>query len=110
MPDAFSYRAKDHSAAHTTDYLFSQLLPYLGNKRKLLGLIALAIRQTSVTSGVFADFFAGSGVVARFAKQSGFCVLANDWEPYARAINSCYISSNTPPQFTALGGDRKSVV
>jgi len=104
MPDAFSYRAKDHSAAHTTDYLFSQLLPYLGNKRKLLGLIALAIRQTSVTSGVFADFFAGSGVVARFAKQSGFCVLANDWEPYAWIINHAAIQCNVMPDFAELGG------
>ncbi len=101
---SFAYSSKEHSAAYTTDYVFNQLIPYLGNKRKLLWLIEQAIRQTGVQQGVFVDFFAGSSVVSRFAKKSGFRVLANDWEPYAKVINHAYVASNTMPIFAALGG------
>lgn len=98
------YRAREHAAARTTDYVFSQLIPYLGNKRKLLPLIGQAVTQTGVTGGLFVDFFAGSGVVARFAKQSGFQVVANDWEPYAHVLNHAAVACNMMPQFAALGG------
>lgn len=104
VPLATRYRAREHAAAHTTDYVFSQLIPYLGNKRKLLPLIEQAIAQTGVTGGLFVDFFAGSGVVARFAKRAGFRVFANDWEPYAQVINQAAIGCNTVPAFAALGG------
>lgn len=103
-PPNARYRARDHAAAHTTDYLFSQLIPYLGNKRKLLPLIGEAVAQTGVTKGLFVDFFAGSGVVSRFAKQAGFQVIANDWEPYAKVIAQAYIGCNAMPSFAALGG------
>lgn len=98
------YRAKEHAAAFTTDYTFNQLIPYLGNKRKLLGLIEQAIEKTGVHADLFVDFFAGSGVVARFAKQRGFCVLANDWEPYAHILNHAFIACNVLPDFGAVGG------
>lgn len=99
-----AYSSKDHSAAYTTNYVFNQLIPYLGNKRKLLGLIEQAIRETGLKQGLFVDFFAGSSVVSRFAKKSGFCAFANDWEPYAKMINHAYVASNTMPNFEALGG------
>ena len=80
------YGGKRHSAAHTSEYLFNQLIPYIGNKRKLLGLIQKAVRRTSHRQGMFVDFFAGSGVVARWAKLLGYRVIANDWEPYAEHL------------------------
>ena len=98
------YRARLHAATHTADYVFSQLIPYLGNKRKLLSLIGQAVEQTGVTGGLFVDFFAGSGVVARFLKRSGFQVLANDWEPYASVLGHAAIACNAMPEFAALGG------
>ena len=101
------YHARLHAAARTTDYVFSQLIPYLGNKRKLLPLIGQAIAQTGETGamgGLFVDFFAGSGVVARSVKRAGFRVLANDWEPYAHALNRAAIACNALPTFAALGG------
>ncbi|MGD0498734.1 MAG: DNA adenine methylase [Bryobacteraceae bacterium] len=99
------YASKHHAAVRTTDFVFNQLIPYIGNKRKLLGLIldALSVTERS-PDAVFLDIFAGSGVVARMAKVLGYRVIANDWEPYARAINSCYIRHNAPPAFAALGG------
>ena len=95
--DVSVYDARRHSAFRTQDYVFSQLIPYLGNKRKLLPLIAQAVDVTGVHDGVFADLFAGSGVVARWAKQKGYAVLANDWEPYSEDINGCHIGLNAPP-------------
>lgn len=87
-----------------TQYLTSQLIPYIGNKRKLLGLIEEAIHATGVESGVFFDAFAGSGVVSRLAKTLGYQVVANDWEPYAEVINRACIALNRAPEFRALGG------
>lgn len=99
------YVSKRHAAVRTTDFVFNQLIPYIGNKRKLLGLITEALSATGKNSGaVFLDMFAGSGVVARMAKVLGYRVIANDWEPYARAINNCYIRHNAAPAFAALGG------
>lgn len=101
----FTYEKEDHAAAWTNDYVFNQLIPYIGNKRKLLDLIQQAIRQTHIQTGsTFLDAFAGSGVVSRMAKKMGLRVIANDWEPYALEINRCYIECNHPPAFAALGG------
>ncbi len=101
----YKYGRGGHSAFRTSEYLFHQLIPYIGNKRKLLGLITQAIAKTGVgSSGTFLDLFAGSGVVSRFAKKQGFRVIANDWEPYAREINGCYIGCNAAPAFDAFGG------
>lgn len=85
-------------------YLTDQLIPYIGNKRKLLPLISEAVDQTGLRSGTFFDVFAGSGVVSRLAKTRGFRVIANDWEPYSEVINRAYIATNTSPSFSRLGG------
>jgi adenine-specific DNA-methyltransferase len=99
------YDRTRHAAVRTTEFLFNQLIPYIGNKRKLLKLIHRAVEQTAMAPGArFVDFFAGSGVVARWAKLLGYRVIANDWEPYAQAINGCYIACNGPPTMAALGG------
>ena len=100
-----TYVRRRHAAVRTTDFVFNQLIPYIGNKRKLLDLIAQALTHTTKSeTPTFLDIFAGSGVVARLAKTLGYSVLANDWEPYAKVINSCYITNNVPPEFAQLGG------
>ena len=95
------YSASQHSARYTDDYVFHQLIPYIGNKRKLLGLIARAITATGLapSQATFLDAFSGSTVVARFAKQLGFAVTANDWEPYAEALAQCFVALNRAPRF-----------
>jgi adenine-specific DNA-methyltransferase len=95
------YTSAHHSARYTEDFVFSQLIPYIGNKRKLLPLIARAIAATSLTpaQATFLDAFSGSTVVSRFAKQLGFAVTANDWEPYAHALAQCFIQLNEAPTF-----------
>jgi adenine-specific DNA-methyltransferase len=104
-----TYDRKRHAAVRTSEYLFNQLIPYIGNKRKLLGLMHRAIGRTSTGRGTFVDFFAGSGVVSRLAKLLGYRVIANDWEPYAEAINRCYVACNRPPAFASLGGCEQAV-
>ena len=88
----------------TTDYVFAQLIPYIGNKRKLLHLIGEAVRLTGCRGGSFVDLFTGSTVVARWAKQRGFRVIANDWEPYSHEIARGTVALNREPAFEALGG------
>jgi adenine-specific DNA-methyltransferase len=100
-----TYIRRRHAAVRTTDFVFNQLIPYIGNKRKLLDLIAEALKHTTRgQTPTFLDMFAGSGVVARLAKTLGYRVIANDWEPYSRVINNCYIGCNQAPAFSALGG------
>jgi adenine-specific DNA-methyltransferase len=72
----YAYERADHSAYRTGEYVFHQLIPYIGNKRKLLGLINQAITKTEASSSsTFLDLFAGSGVVSRMAKKQGFRVI-----------------------------------
>lgn len=90
-------------------YLTDQLIPYIGNKRKLLPLIRQAIDLTGLDSGTFFDPFAGSGVVSRLAKIMGYRVIANDWEPYSEIINKTYVAANTAPAFAGLGGSESAI-
>ena len=46
------------------DFITDQLLPYIGNKRKLVPLIHRAVAATGLREGTFYDAFAGSTVVA----------------------------------------------
>ena len=106
------YKARDHAAVRTLEYLFNQLFPYIGNKRKLLPLIFEAIMKCSVEAIhelplQFVDLFSGSGVVSRLAKKLGFQVFSNDWEPYSYFYNHAYIEQNEYPEFKELGGIEK---
>jgi adenine-specific DNA-methyltransferase len=104
------YDRTRHAAVRTPDFIFNQLIPYIGNKRKLLPLIQRALRHGAPPkSSTFLDLFAGSGVVSRLAKTLGYRVIANDWEPYARPISTCYIACNRPPAFTSLGGYQQAL-
>lgn len=95
------------AARDTEEYVFAQLIPYIGNKRKLLDIINQAIELTGVQDGTFVDLFSGSTVVARFAKQLGFRVLSNDWEPYSEQIAIGTVVLNEVPAFAKLGGREK---
>jgi adenine-specific DNA-methyltransferase len=98
------HHPRRHAAVRTGDYVFSQLIPYLGNKRKLLHLIAEGLAGTGLRRGTFVDLFTGSTVVARFAKRAGWRVVANDWEPFSHQIALGTIVPNRVPPFRRLGG------
>jgi len=103
--DTTLYHKRRHAARTTDEYLFHQLVPYLGNKRRLLHLILEALEETGTLNHkgkrapIFADFFAGSGVVSRLARQNGYRVIANDWEPYSHALNHAVLSCIDAPKF-----------
>lgn len=76
------------------DYLKTQLITYIGNKRSLLPFIETGIRFAKEKIGKdqidFLDLFSGSGVVARMARQHSRMVHCNDLELYSEVVNSCY--------------------
>ena len=98
------YHFLRHSAAKTDEYLYHQVFPYLGNKRRLLRFLADGIEATGPREGAFLDLFAGTGVVSRLAKVMGFRVIANDWEPYTEVFNLAYVVCDEAPPFEKLGG------
>ncbi len=78
------------------DYLTTQIITYIGNKRSLIGNIEKEVEQISERLGkeklVCADLFAGSGIVARMLKKHSSKLIVNDMENYSSVINSCYLT------------------
>ncbi len=111
MTRGLRYRYGQHAARSTDEYVFHQLLPYLGNKRNLLELIDEAVEATGVSPdrATFVDAFAGSGVVSRYAKQRGFAVVSNDWEPYARVVNTAAVTCDAAPALASVGGYERAI-
>jgi adenine-specific DNA-methyltransferase len=87
-------------------YCNKQLIPYLGNKRALLPRLMPVLERLKPDSGAasFLDPFSGSGSVSRLARAMGMNVAANDWEPYAEAINSCWLALSLSDVEDAFGG------
>ena len=79
------------------DYLTTQLITYIGNKRALLEEIDSAVNGIKQKLGrqkcVCADLFSGSGVVSRSFKRHSSLLISNDLEEYAEMLNSCYLSN-----------------
>lgn len=84
-------------------YLSKQIITYMGNKRKLLGLIDSVIndikkdlKKQSITSG---DGFSGSGIVSRLLKLHSSTLYSNDIANYSKTLNLCFLS-NVSDTFT----------
>ena len=81
--------------AENNDFLSTQIITYIGNKRILIGYIQKEIELIKAKLNkkklVTADLFSGSGIVARMLKQHSSIVIANDLENYSRILNSCYL-------------------
>ncbi|MBI9105752.1 MAG: DNA adenine methylase [Spirochaetales bacterium] len=85
----------------TEKFLSSQLIAYIGNKRRLRGFLREVFseledrmvpdRTNSDRIIRFGDVFAGSGSVSRLAKSMGFSVGTNDWELYSWLLNKTHI-------------------
>lgn len=79
------------------DFLTTQIITYLGNKRTLIKNIEEEICAISESLGkskmVCADIFSGSGIVARMMKKYSSRIVVNDLESYSAVINSCYLSN-----------------
>ena len=79
------------------EFLTTQIITYLGNKRRLLGNIKEEVEEISKSLGkkklICADLFSGSGIVARMLKQYSSKLIVNDLENYSSLINSCYLTN-----------------
>ena len=96
----------NHPAVEDADYLSSQLLTYIGNKRALLNNISQAVERVKCRLGrdrlrVF-DVFAGSGVVSRFLKAHASLLVSNDFEDYAAIVARCYLRNRSTVDFRRL--------
>ena len=80
-------------------YLNSQIITYLGNKRKLLSpLEAILIdikKKLKKDTIVCMDGFAGSGIVSRLLKEHSSLLVSNDIEPYCTTLNQCYLANQS---------------
>ena len=83
-------------AKENNEFLTTQIITYIGNKRSLLARIENEIFEVKKEIGkqklVCADLFSGSGIVARMMKKHSEKLIANDLEKYSCIINSCYLS------------------
>lgn len=81
---------------YSSDFLTTQLITYIGNKRKLLpfidGVMTDIKKQLGKENPSMLDGFSGSGAVARLFKHYASTLLVNDLELYSQVINRCYLS------------------
>lgn len=100
MPSTDQQRlALDGHFGEDRDYLTSQLLTYIGNKRAMLDPIRRAVEAVQQRTGRsklrILDAFSGSGVVARMFKQYASDLIVNDFEDYARCVSECYLTNRS---------------
>lgn len=68
---------------------------YIGSKLSLIDFLVDSIEQvTNKSKGVFADLFAGTGIVGSTFKKKGFEVLANDIQHYSYVLNKHFIENS----------------
>jgi adenine-specific DNA-methyltransferase len=88
------------------EYLTKQLITYIGNKRSLLNFIGSGVdivkKKLNKNKLDCFDVFSGSGVVSRFLKQYSNRLVVNDFEPYAKIINECYLSNKSELNLSEL--------
>jgi len=78
------------------NFLKSQIITYMGNKRKLLGQIGdlVDIVRSELSRDITsADAFSGSGIVSRLLKTKSSHLFVNDLAGYSLTLNKCYLST-----------------
>lgn len=90
------------------EYLQSQLITYIGNKRALLDFIGNALEMVQKELGKeklnCLDIFAGSGIVSRYLKRFSSSITVNDLETYASIISRCYLTNKSDVDLKVLEG------
>jgi adenine-specific DNA-methyltransferase len=89
------------------EYLKSQIITYIGNKRALLPFIGQALHhakaQLRTDKISFIDLFSGTGIVARFAKRHARMLIVNDLKLYSRVTNERYLTNCSSVDLDELG-------
>jgi adenine-specific DNA-methyltransferase len=88
------------------DYLKSQIITYMGNKRKVLPHIEELLLVIKSKLGKdklkIGDGFAGSGIVSRLFKGHASRLYTNDLAGYSRTLNSCYLATPTKKTYAKI--------
>jgi len=88
-------------------YLKTQIITYMGNKRKFLPLLDEVIDYIADQIGTeklnLGDGFSGSGVVSRLFKKRSHSLYSNDIAGYAETLNKCYLSTPTTKTMKKIG-------
>lgn len=72
---------------------------YIGSKYSLMDFLTNSISKVTGTNAegkVFADLFAGTGVVGKTFKEKGYKVISNDIQYYSYVLNK-HLIENVPP-------------
>ena len=92
-------KQNNRPAGENAEFLQSQLITYIGNKRALLDFIGQGVGEVQTKIGrdklSCLDVFAGSGIVSRYLKQYASSITVNDLEQYSGIINRCYLSNKS---------------
>lgn len=92
-------KQNNRPTGENAEFLQSQLITYIGNKRALLDFIGQGIGEVQAKIGraklSCLDVFAGSGIVSRYLKQYASSITVNDLEQYSGIINRCYLSNKS---------------
>jgi len=87
------------TAIENPEYLTTQLITCIGNKRSLLGFIGkgleLVKKRLNKDKMDSFDVFSGSGIVARYMKRYSRTIYVNDLEKYSSLINECYLTNKS---------------
>ena len=77
---------------------------YIGSKYSLMDFLTETIHTVAGNNSqnkVFADLFAGTGVVGKTFKEKGYRVLSNDIQYYSYVLNK-HLIENVPPLETKI--------
>lgn len=96
------------------DFLQTQIITYLGNKRSLIKHIEKQVveikEELRKDRMVCADLFSGSGIVARMLKKYSGTLITNDLEDYSQVINSCYLTNADDYPAEVCGEIRTTII
>lgn len=88
------------------EYLTSQIITYIGNKRSLLDFIGEAVeivrKDIKKEKLNIVDIFSGSGIVARYLKKYSNTLITNDLEDYSLTLNKCYLANRSEVDMDSL--------
>ena len=78
---------------------------YIGSKLKLSNFILSTVKEVvgnDLSSKIFCDLFAGTGIVGRVFKPEVKQIIANDLEYYSYVLNKNYLENSLPFENTEL--------
>jgi adenine-specific DNA-methyltransferase len=87
------------------DYYKKQIITYLGNKRKFVGIIEELIQQLKTKEQrplTIGEGFSGSGVLSRVFKNNSSKFQVNDIAGYSNTLNKCYLSNPAPKTIKSI--------